>query len=288
MSFPRLLPWPLLFLAVVSIPTLAQQNGPPTFGLIPPPTELASGTPFQDRRAVATIRRALDALGGINAISQVQSSQITAQSHSPNGKGTVPVSWEGSGAEWRVTVTVGNSSFTTLTGHGNPAYVFPNGMAAKIPAHVIRAQFVPALVGSILLGQLQNTGYSLLYSGQASLSRGQTAGLTGNPAQQFTVIKTGVFSRNRADKVTLQTWYFDQTSGLPVRVEFQMPSHVRPDVSSVGAYNFGQYQSVSGVMYPFQLSRYFGSRLLEAVTVQSVLVNPVIPVSDFDSPATPQ
>jgi hypothetical protein len=229
---------------------------------------------IRDQDALNTVQAAITALGGAAAIGTVQSwqAQGQAQGVAPDGKtvsGTV--TWEMAGSELRMASSTNLGQQALLTGHGNPAMV-GSGTSMSLPAHVITATFIPALVSSILLNRLQNSNCAFQYVGPQSLGQ-----------ESVTVVKT-VCLHVANYVVTAQTWYFDAASSLPVRVEFRRPSMTRPQLAASGAVGLSNYQQVSGVLYPFQILAYEQGKQTGTVTLQTVNVNPAIPASDFDPP----
>ena len=286
LAFLLLAIWSLFSLPLVTLGQQSQQSA----RTAPLPTNpTPTGEPFRDTRALNAVPGALDAFGGSTAVSQVQGWLVVWIAWRPKDSSkTVPMSWEATGTEWRMNMTAKDGTISMVTGRGAPAWISVTGMGTKVPSHVMRARFVPALAGLVLWNELPNPSYSMLYVSEMTLDIHQRSALNSDPTQRFTVVRTGVFSKDPADRVTLQTWYFDQTSGLPLRVEFRMPSDKRPELSASGAYNLGQYKSVSGLMFPFQISRYMGDRPIDAYSIQSVTTNATIASADFDSPAIVQ
>lgn len=243
------------------------------------PAEGTPGKPFRDPRALATIQAALTALGGATAVGQPQSWQIQGQVQATDATGNSvsgTITWEMAGSEFNMSATTTKGTQSIVTGHGNPAAVNANG-ATKISAPLMRAEFVPALVGPMLLKEYQNPGYNIAFAGNATLG-----------TETVTAVRTSTGVKGMNARVTQQTWYFDKTSGLPVRVEYNIPAMGNSYAFAIGAVDLANYQPVSGAMYPFQIIWSFGKRPTGTVTLQTVTLNAAIASSDFDPPVPVQ
>ena len=86
--------------------------------------------------------------------------------------------------------------------------------------------------------------------------------------------------------VTPQDWYFDPTSGLPLRWEFRVPDTFNAMAGSVttGAKQFSNYQAVNGVLLAMQTTYFRGGQAVSVTTINSAQLNVPIPVSEFDLP----
>jgi len=71
---------------------------------------------------------------------------------------------------------------------------------------------------------------------------------------------------------TPQDWYFDSMTGLPLRVEFQIPTSENANDSLPASMDFSNFQTVTGVLVPFQLRITEGPVILVS-TVTSATFN---------------
>lgn len=233
----------------------------------------------RDPKAVSTVQAAINALGGSAAIAQAQTWQIQGQTQDTMPDGTTAsgtFTWETNGTDFRMAYTMGQTSGYMVTGQGNPAYVTTgsNGTAVAAPQFVVAATFIPALVAPLLSQQLANAECPLVYDGSIKLG-----------SEVVTVVKTRLMSSWKASvRVTEQTWYFDTMTNLPVKIDFLLPSQISPLVSIQASIALSNYQQVSGVLYPFQVTRSYRKQVASVATIQSVSVNPTILASDFDAP----
>lgn len=239
----------------------------------------SSGKPIRDQQAVDAVQSALDALGGAANVAQSHTWQIQGQTQAlmPDGtQATGTFTWESDGTELRIASTLNAISGYLVTGHGSPAFVntTSNGALIKIPPHVINATFVPAMVAHLLLQQLNDAACPLRYGGST------TVGST-----RVTVVKTTLVNGSTLDPLTgAQVWYFDNSNHLPIRIDFKLPSQQRPDVFIPSSLVLSNYQSISGVFYPFQIVLYHKNKQVSASNLRSVNVNANLSASDFDAP----
>jgi hypothetical protein len=236
---------------------------------------LSSGQVARDHDALNVVQGAVNALGGAAAIGQVQSWQAQGQltSVAPDKTAiTGTITWEMAGPELLLASTTNRGPGAFLTGHGAPAMV-SNAKSWQLPSHVMASIFIPALAGSILLNDLQNTSFQLRFLGKKTLGQ--------ESVSVVRIMATGVPDFED----TAQTWYFDATTNLPIRVEFRIPSMQRPEVGQYGAFALSDFQTASGVLYPHQIVNFRQGKQIGSVTLQAVKVNPTLPSSDFDPPA---
>lgn len=142
----------------------------------------------------------------------------------------------------------------------------PNGTAKR--ARPAQSLFVPAAIGSVLLDESKDSTFLMKYSG--------TTTINSKPANEV------IFSATATPDFPSQTWWFDNATSLPVRVEFLLPAEVGSRRSFTGTVDFADYRSVAGVMHPFRIIMHSGARPLQIITLQSVGPSATAPPSNFD------
>lgn len=228
--------------------------------------------PVRQEKAVAAVQAAIAAFGSA-ATAQTVEAQVLVQSPGPNGTLTNTVTWEMSGAEFRIAASVGNSSSIIVTGYGNPAATL-DGQTHPVPKHVIEAMFIPAFAGATLAREFQNANYSLQYLGPQTVN--------GTPC---TAVKTELPTAAPNPRLTDQIWYFSNATNLPIRVIYRSPADQTPLVSRPETVDLLDFTSVSGGMYPFKMVDSFSGQQMTTMTLQSVSPNASIPSTDFDAPS---
>jgi hypothetical protein len=124
-----------------------------------------------------------------------------------------------------------------------------------------------------LYAELQNSNYTLSYIG--------TATVAGKSAIRIHSFDS---SDNIGPLVTPQDWYFDPTSFLPLRVEYLFPYQDDANRASPLSMDFANFQSVSGILVPYQLQLHLISASTTA-TVTSATFNAGLSSSTFDPPS---
>lgn len=266
MSRKRLVP--SVFLLAFALSTLAQQSSTPTAPL----------QSTRDAQAVTVVQQSIMAMGGAAALGQVQNSVVTAtivnpavQESAPQGT-TETFTWTYAGSEFRLEDSGTTGAHVLVSSGGSPQdyhdgawyVVSPISVRTNLPYHV------PALA---LFGETQNPGYSFVFIGSTTIN-GKTA----------THIQTRDDSDTTGHLFTPQDWYFDPATALPLRVEYQIPMSLNPSDSFRASIDFSNFQAVSGVLIPFQLSIAEGPVSMTS-TVTSAVFNTAVNSSVF-APST--
>jgi hypothetical protein len=86
--------------------------------------------------------------------------------------------------------------------------------------------------------------------------------------------------------VTPQDWYFDPTTGLPLRWEFHVPDTFDATARSLssGAREFSNYQSINGMLLPLQSAYSRDGRAVSTTTIGSAELNVQVSDSIFELP----
>jgi hypothetical protein len=230
--------------------------------------------PVQDPQAIAVLQSAITVMGGPSAVAAISDATVigTEQDISNPSGPPAKFTWQSSGSEFRSLTQNSNGPYIVLSGHGTPGQQ-KHGNWIPWPYHVARAHqpfYLPAVV---LYAELQNPNYTLSYIGSATVD-GKSA------------IKIHVFdASNRIGRlVTPQDWYFDPASFLPLRVEYLFPYQDDANHSSPFSMGFADFQSVGGILVPYQLQLHLISASTVA-TVTSVTFNSGLSSSTFDPPS---
>ena len=199
-----------------------------------------------DPQAVAVVQAAITALGGATAISQAQSWTFQAQMRGAFANGSV------------------GYVVSTDTDRG----VFAAADGSTRPAPPIHSHFVPALIASILLKESQDPRFSFFY---------EVAGIQDvNPVSMIRVVLT-----DGSANFVAQFWWFD-ASGLPVLADFRLPAEIGARVSFPGVVRLSNYQTVSGVRYPFSIVAFLPGGLPQTTTIQSITTGSATTPNEFN------
>jgi len=150
----------------------------------------------------------------------------------------------------------GDRTETIETWNGDTTIIL-NGSPKLLPRHDMMSPFVPALLGVILLKESLDPTYSI-----------RSARVTTAGPKAVTAV---TFSIDSAPLKATQTWYFDNTTGLPARIELGFPARIGRIQSFPGIVEISDWRIVSGVLYPFRIIMKVPNwSLFEMTTLQSV------------------
>lgn len=218
---------------LVLLPTLAAQSTPPTNnGPTSAPIAVTG-----DAQALAVVQAALTALGGQNGISSLRTWTVQASMQGSQSGSNINYSIGWDSPPGMETVTVGGRTRTRR-------------------ARMIRSYFVPVMVGSILLKELQDSHFSIRYGGPVSLGSVSTEAV-------ILSVKTSPLSE--------QVWLFDATTHLPDRVDFRLPAVIGSVMSFEGPVDLGDYRSIDGVLHPFSIKTRVPWNLPVVITLTSLV-----------------
>jgi hypothetical protein len=232
----------------------------------------------RDPQAISVIQQAIAAMGGPNASTQVQT--IIAQGTTvpppgapdPAGNVTMEDVFAAQEHEFRDVFRSSSQSQSFVSGHGNPGLV-SNGHARNFPAHMANSR-VPIHLPIMVLGQLlAKTNCNVEFVGPATVG-GQAA------VQIHVHIDTDIVQQT----LSVQDWYFDPVSGLPIHVEYRLPDAFNPVYFVSGAADLSDFRPVQGVMFPFRISSYRDGTLRNILTFSSISLNQPVSSTDFDLP----
>lgn len=243
----------------------------------PSPSPTASPTPpapVRDAQAIATVQAAIAAMGGTVAVAAIQDTSVqgTIQDQGSSGSPTQSFTWMSSGGQFRTQVATATDTRIYVSGYGSPVDQ-EDGVNTAIPFFVAQANLpyeVPALV---LLNEVNNPNYTLSYVG--------TTTINGNPAIHVHACDDTDYT---SYLVTPQEWYFDASTGLPVRVEYLLPQNTTPQNSWSLSIDFANYTATGGILVPYQLTMNAGP-VVEIATVNSVAFNSGLSASLFAAPS---
>ena len=197
---------------------------------------------------MAVVQAAITATGGAAAIGTLQSWTFQAQAQGRIANGPISES-----------LALSLPQNTTQ----------PAGTTAKAPPPWAQARslFVSALIGAVLVHQSQDSSFVVKQAASSASVPNSTAVLFSR------VTKTG-------GNVSAQRWYFDNTSGLPNRIDFLSPPKIGPIEGFSGTVVLSNYKTVGGIQYPFQIVTFLQrEHASETITLQSVAPSTTLPTA---------
>jgi len=235
-------------------------------------------TPQRDPQAVAAIQNALAAMGGANAIARVQNviaqgSMLPAQGSAiPIGSFRMEDQFGAQAHEFRDTFQSPALNQSIVSGHGNPG-LLSNGHTKNFNPWSGNSRLPVHLPVMILSAFLASANCSIVSAGQTTIN--------GHAAIQIHFhIDTDVVQQT----LSIQDWYFDSATALPLRVEYRIPDTSNPTIFIGAAADFSDFRPVQGVLFPYRVTAYQDDKALAALTLTLVAVNQAISSSDFDLP----
>ena len=189
----------------------------------------------------------------------------------PGGTFTWTMELTSTGYEFRNQLTQPDGTVSLfVSGFGSPKTSL-NGSVAPTPGHLALAS-APTHVGFLVLARaLGSSSYTVAAEA---------------PIQIGSVSTVHVHVSNDSDGIlqtlTSQEWYFDPTSGLPLRVEYCVPDWLNAVHCLPGARDFANYQPTGGFLLPLQITNSFNGNPVSITKVSSVQFNVAVTPSEFD------
>jgi len=250
---------------------------PSAFGQSPTPVSAPSAptppAPIRDAQALAVVQSAVAAMGGTGAVAAIQDATVqgTIQDQPSDESSTQNFIWMSSGSQFRTQITAGNDTRIYVSGSGSPVEQ-ENGVNSSVPFFVAEANLPYELPALVLLNELNNPNYTISYVG--------TETVNGNPAIHIHTCDDTDFT---SYLITPQEWYFNPAGGLPVLVRYGLPKPRDMQSSWPMSTGYANYQAVSGVLVPYQLTMNEGP-VVRVATISSVAFNSGLPATEFQAP----
>lgn len=234
----------------------------------------------QNPQAVALAAKALAALSGPTPVNDITlTGRATRTAGSDVESGTVTLqALAGSGS--RMDLNLSNSTLhevRNLSSLSVPQgyWIAPSGSQQPFSLHncmTDAAWFVPQLT---VLSQLSNPNLVASYIGQ------ETRGAAAVQHLHFAFLSpsadpTGFFQSLSAEEV-----YLDATTFLPVAITFNAHPDSDANINIVVEIDFSAYQSVNGVLVPFQIQKLINNGVVLDLTISSAKINQGLTAADF-------
>jgi len=241
-------------------------------------SQQSTSSPQRDPQALAVLQQAVAAMGGPTAMAQIQS--VVAQGSVVPAPGTSAPSgsfiWEDQfttqSHEFKATFQSGSLTQVFVSGHGSPGLV-SNGKITKFAPYVASTTLPFHIPAVVLAGLLANTNCNIAFLGPTTLN-GQTA------VHIHLHIDTDLLQLTSS----VQDWYFDPNTALPLRVEYRIPdTHLAFKYATIDA-DFSDYRAAQGSLIPFHIATSEDGNPRNTFSIASVSINSPVSTSDFDLP----
>lgn len=235
----------------------------------PTSTSTDSTSVQRDATAIGFVEASLNAMGG-GAIPQVTSGTLSLSLTSqrkdwPDGKEKI----EFSGRQYRDELLSASTDAVSVTSDSG-GHVIAGTTTSAVRAHVADARFIPTLAALELYRRYRDANFSFTVVG--------TAIVNGEPAVK---IRTRLERDELSQAGTVQTWFIDANTGLPLRVEYRFPQNNNGLVTVETAVEFGDWRNVSGVLVPFQASSWLDDEPWNRSRIDAISFNVAINPADF-------
>jgi hypothetical protein len=225
----------------------------------------------KDSLAASVVDTALTAMGGRSAIASIQDVTITGQSQSsdPN-KPDDRLVWKSKGMSIRYENTTQDGHSIVVVHRRNGSRQDSSGKVNAMAHRVSITLFPSHLPGTVLL--------SLLNSPDCSLSVVDDPNSESNTTH---IRSEKQMAQKGFTRLTRQDWYFDRSTGLPVRVEFYLPDMKNQQLDGTATVVYTEWQTVSSILIPRSLQLLYDGNLQSTVTLETPTFNQGIPASAF-------
>jgi hypothetical protein len=269
MRFPRSNATLLVCLLALS-PVLAQQQSPPQSS--------APTSPKRDPQALAAVQLAITASGGANALASIQT-VIATGGITPSS----PQSWVTPGNfKWEDDLRGNKDEFrdeflpatgTTqvfASGHGKPGFNNGKKFLAR-SAHMAYANPPFHLPGLLLYLEFSDPNWSIEFIETSASATGP-----------IVHVRTSTRGGPVEDTISVQEWYLDGTTGLPVRVVHRLPTDNNVFDYMTTTLDYSVYKPVNSMAVPFVLTTSEDGKPISTATINSINFNVAVSNSDFD------
>ena len=176
---------------------------------------------------------------------------------------------EGSNVFFRKEITdQGGTISIFASGRGKPFHKSGSKQSIDLPSHVARAAIpfdVPALALELELAQLNYRITAVDLSSTSAIR-----------------IQLADASDDEAKDITLQDWFFDPITYLPVRVEYKLPDIMNSLRTEAASCDFANFDNFQNLIVPKSITVSERGARVASISVSSVTVNSSFS-PDFDS-----
>jgi hypothetical protein len=216
-----------------------------------------------DRNAVQVVNQAITAMGGQGAWSQVSDAAVTGTctASAAQGGGNANFRWTTQGMEFRLETDTANAGPIFLSAHGKPFVDAASGDVTLAPQY--RGRMLPFhLPGLPLTTALNNSNATISFIGSETLN--------GISANHVRIVEFYSIAKVQG---TEQNWWFDPGSGLPLRVEYQIPTQT-DSIYARFTWDFSNWSQEGAFLLPHQLGQIMNATIpTQNCTISSVQVN---------------
>lgn len=228
-------------------------------------SQQSTTSPYRDPQATAILQASVRAMGGNVPSDSSATGTVTIVEGSSTETGTIQILTRGTA----------QTAETLNLSAGHRAIVYSNGDAKEVsagqssipPLELIVTDQSPDFPLPLLLSVLNNADEAVRYIGQESLNTESVQHI-----QVWNTFASAPRLQKLAPFSTKDIW-FDASSGLPVKIAYSRRAGGGAAPSIPVEVSFSNYTNVSGVLYPFQISKSYNGTPWQTITIQSVSFN---------------
>lgn len=227
--------------------------------------------------AIVAAQRAISAMGGDSLITGLRAIEVDGSISMSVGSATRAGTfvWKNQvtdkGFEFRQEVTIDGNTSVFASGHGNPANRGAKGRVHRLAQHVAYAAPPFHLPAVLLESELADKDRSFLALDAANIN--------GHPAVH---IQTSVSTGPVETLLSVHDWYFDASSGLPLRVDYRVPDSFDAARYQPASADYADYRDMDGVATPVSISATQAGAPIAVVSISNVQWKAALNPSDFD------
>jgi hypothetical protein len=224
-----------------------------------------------DSAAIAVLNQAQSAMGATSILSQFTSAECTGSIQAVNGS-TSPSGtfvWK---HQFRAEFTSNGQTQILVSGPSGPA-LSTNGTLRSLPSQVTLAMYpihLPAIVIGVFLA---NQNYIITLGSPKQIN---------STTANHVIVSIGTDTVSQAQ--TPEDWYFDPTTGLPIRVEYRVADATDASQYTTAAADFSNYEAATGVLVPLSITNTEDGVAVTTTTLDPVQWNYPVVSSDFTLP----
>ena len=227
----------------------------------------------RDPQGLAVLQHIFTAFGGVMPTDSTATGQVTTVAGSLTSQGTVRIQ----------TRSTNQTSIKFQTTSDNWSVVYSNGEANKIngtetkvlPLELTASSQCMYFPFPFLAGLLNNPDVSIQYVGQEALDSSMAYHIrvlnTFNSATQMQFLSD----------FTLADIWLDSNSALPLQISMTRRDGGGSSPRTSVMVSYSNYQSISGVKYPFEIREFINGTPWATTTIQSVSFNTGLTDTDF-------
>lgn len=237
------------------------------------PQQTAIATVQRDPQAVAIVQQSVAAMASAPPTDSSATGTVTIVEGSTTQSGTLQILTLGT-AQTSETLTLPGGTRTVVYSNGS-AKETNDAQSTNPPLETVVTDQCPDFPLPLLLAALNNSDVAFRYIGQESLN-----GVAVGHIQVWNTFASNSHLQNLTPFSQKDIW-FDSTSALPLKITYSRRAGGGAVPAIPVEIDFSSYTNVSGVLYPFQITKSFNGTPWQTISIQSVSFNTGLTAAQF-------